>query len=192
MKKLGILFTIAAIVLSFSTTSAQEKFEVANDESTIIWKGYKPTGSHHGTIMLTSGFIEIEDEEVTGGSFTVDMSTIKDADGSARLEGHLKSKDFFEVETFSTSTFMITDVETEEDGEVTITGDMTIKGITKEISFSAEVSETDTSITLISAVFQINRAEFNVTYQSKTFFNNLKEKFINDDFDLQVTIVVTK
>ena len=192
MKKLGILLSITFIVMSFSTVIAQETYKANVENSTITWKGYKPTGSHNGMITLQNGSLEMEDGEVMGGSFTVDMASIKDADGSARLEGHLKSKDFFEVEVFPTATFEISSVETDEDGEVTITGDITIKGITKEISFTSEVSETDSSVTLESAIFQVNRADFKVTYKSKTFFNNLKEKFVNDEFDLQVTIVANK
>ena len=192
MEKIKIVSLIVFVVASMSSINAQEMYDIAVENSTISWKGYKPTGSHNGTITLQSGSLEMEDGEVIGGSFTADMSTIKDADGSGRLEGHLKSKDFFEVETFATATFKITNVEIGEGEEATITGDLTIKGITKEISFTAEVSETDAEVTLMSTVFQINRADFNVKYQSKTFFNNLKEKFINDDFDLQVKIVVEK
>ena len=192
MKKLGILFIIAFVVVSFSTISAQETYKANVKNSTIVWKGYKPTGAHKGTITLKSGSILMQDNHITGGSFSVDMTTIKDADGSAKLEGHLKAKDFFEVEVFPTAKFVISKVEMKENGAATIKGNITIKGITKEISFSGEVSETNSSVTLKSATFQINRADFNVKYKSKTFFNNLKEKFVNDEFDLQVTIVASK
>jgi len=192
MKKFGILLLIAFFVMSFSAVSAQETYEANVESSTIIWKGYKPTGSHNGTIALQSGSILMQDKLISGGSFTVAMGSIKDADGSGRLEGHLKSKDFFEVEVFPTSKFVISEVEMNEDGAATIKGSMTIKGITKEISFFGTISETDSSVTLKSVVFQINRADYNVKFKSKTFFNNLKDKFVNDEFDLQVTIVANK
>ena len=192
MKKFGIRLSIAFIVMSFSAVSAQDMYEADVESSTIIWKGYKPTGSHNGTIALQSGSILMQDKLIAGGSFSVDMSSIKDADGSGRLEGHLKSKDFFEVEVFPTSKFVISEVEMNEDGAATIKGSMTIKGITKEISFFGTISETDSSVTLKSVVFQINRADYNVKFKSKTFFNNLKDKFVNDEFDLQVTIVANK
>lgn len=192
MKKFGILLSIAFIVMSFSAVSAQDMYEATVESSTITWKGYKPTGSHEGTIALKSGSILMQDKNLAGGSFSVDMASIKDADGSGRLEGHLKSKDFFEVEVFPTAKFVISEVEMNEGGAATIKGSMTIKGITKEISFSGAVSETDTSVSLKSVVFQINRADYNVKFKSKTFFNNLKDKFVNDEFDLQVTIVANK
>lgn len=194
MKKTGILIlAVAFIAMSFTNQipTIQNTLKVDVTSSTITWSGYKPTGSHTGTIMLQSGTLAMQDEYIIGGSFIADMSSIKDADGSAKLEGHLKSADFFEIETYPTATFNITEVEM-EDGNAIITGNMTIKGITKEISFEAEISETEEAVTLMSSVFQINRADFNVKYKSKTFFNDLKDKFVNDEFDLQVTLVANK
>ncbi len=192
MKKFQVLVLIVVMVMSFTTLTAQEKYEVAIENSTIAWVGYKPTGSHKGTIELQSGSLFMQDKYIAGGMFTANMTTIKDTDGSAKLEGHLKSSDFFEVETFPTAKFAISQVEMDENGAATINGNLTIKGITKEITFSAEVSKSDDSVTLKSEVFQINRADFNVKFKSKSFFNDLKDKFINDEFDLQVTIVANK
>ena len=194
MKKIGILvLAIAFITMSFVNPIIQKEdvLKVDATNSTINWKGYKPTGSHNGTINLVSGDLKMEEGVVEGGSFIVDMSTVKDADGSAKLEGHLKSADFFDVEAYATSKFDITNSST-KDGKTFITGDLTIKGVTKQISFSATVVETDEVVTLTSETFQINRAGFNVKYKSKTFFNNLKDKFVNDEFDLQVNIIAAK
>lgn len=194
MKKSGILvLAIAFITMSFTSPIKYLKSSLKVDVtgSTIGWKGYKPTGSHEGTISLKSGTIELDKDQVTGGTFTVDMSSIKDIDASARLEGHLKSKDFFEVEAFPTSNFIITNVKAEE-GKSLVSGKITIKGITKEISFPATIVVTDSKVTLKSETIKINRADFNIKYKSKSFFNNLKEKFINDEFDLQVSIVANK
>lgn len=198
MKKSGILIlAIALITMSFTNPIkfGKNSLNVDVSSSTITWKGYKPTGSHNGTIMLQTGTLEMDGENLVGGSFTVEMSSIKDADGSAKLEGHLKSADFFDVDTFTISTFKITEVAEngeEEEGLVIVTGEMTIKGITKEISFSAEVSKTEDSVVFESENFQINRADFNVKYMSKSFFDNLKDKFVNDEFDLQVKLVAKK
>ena len=193
--KITKIFTVALtlIVLSFTTTNAQEKSTLKVDpaNSSINWKGYKPTGSHNGTIKLVSGNLIMDNGSADGGSFTVDMLSIKDADGSAKLEGHLKSKDFFEIEVYPTSTFQITSSENKE-GKFFVTGNITIKGITKQITFPATVTVTSETVTLKSAIIKINRAEFNIKYKSKSFFNNLKEKFINDEFDFQVTIAASK
>ena len=194
MRKTGIfILALAFISMSFNNPIKVVKtiLKVDVTNSTVKWKGYKPTGSHEGTILLQTGNIELEDSKIVGGSFAVDMTSIKDADGSERLEGHLKSEDFFEVETFATSNFKISKV-AYEGVKTLVTGTMTIKGVSKEITFPAKVNLTADSVTLTSETFQINRAEFNVKYKSKSFFNDLKEKFVNDEFDLQVTIVAKK
>jgi len=194
MKKSKIIFlTMAFAAFSFVNQSAfaQDNFMVNVENSSLTWKGYKPTGSHTGTITLASGNIEVKNNKLTGGTFVADMSTIKDADGSAKLEGHLKSEDFFEIAVFPTSKFEITKTEVNA-GKMQVTGNMTIKGITKQITFPATLAVSKDNVTLISETFQINRADFNVKYKSKTFFNDLKDKFVNDEFDFQVTIVATK
>ena len=194
MKKVGILvLAIAFVTMSFinPTVLVENTIKVDVAKSTINWKGYKPTGSHNGIISLTSGELIMEEGVIKGGSFMVNMLTIKDADGSEKLEGHLKSADFFEIEVYPTSTFEIKNSSI-EDGKTILTGDITIKGITKQLTFSAVVTETEGTVTLTSETIQINRTDFNVKYKSKSFFNDLKEKFINDEFDLQVTILATK
>lgn len=194
MKKSRILvLAVALISMSFSRPIivTQKSLKVDVVHSTISWKGYKPTGSHSGTVNLSSGILEVEGGKIKGGSFTVDMATIKDTDGSGKLEGHLKSEDFFDVESHTSSKFEITGIENKE-GKILVTGNMTIKSIAKQITFPATLAETNEAVTLISDTFQINRTDFNVKYKSKSFFNDLKEKFINDEFDLQVTIVANK
>ena len=194
MKKIGILgLTIAFITMSFvaPTAPVKEVFTVDTANSTLTWKGYKPTGSHNGNIMLQSGSIVIKDDKIAAGSFVVDMSTIKDVDGSARLEGHLKSADFFEIEVYTTSKFEIVKTHHKE-GKSHITGNLTIKDVTKEITFEATTVVDGDTVILTSELLKVNRAEFNIKYKSKSFFNDLKEKFIEDEFDLQVTIVAKK
>lgn len=188
-----ILLAIAFASFSFvgQPLFAQENFKVDVDNSSLNWKGYKPTGSHTGIITLASGNIVVKNNKLTGGSFVANMSTIKDADGSAKLEGHLKSEDFFEIAVFPTSKFEITGIANKAD-KIQITGNMTIKGITKQISFPATLSVNKDMVTLVSETFQINRADFNVKYKSKTFFNDLKDKFVNDEFDFQVNIIAKK
>jgi polyisoprenoid-binding protein YceI len=194
MKKIGILvMAVAFVTMSFvmPTAPVEEIFTVDASSSSLTWKGYKPTGSHNGTIMLQSGNITMNGDKITAGSFVADMSTIKDADESARLEGHLKSADFFEIEVYKTAQFEITKT-TIKEGKTQITGNLTIKDITKKITFEATTVIEENTLTLTSEMLKINRAEFNIKYKSKSFFNDLKEKFIEDEFELQVTIVAKK
>lgn len=168
--------------------SVEETLKVDVGRSAINWKGYKPTGSHYGTIQLQAGSIEWDGKKLIGGSFKADMSTIEESERTAKLERHLKSADFFEIEQYPIASFEITETLI-KDGKTLITGQLTIKNVTKEISFLATLTESEGAVILTSETFQLNRAEFNVKYKSKTFFNDLKEKFIYDNFDLQITIV---
>lgn len=190
MKKAGILI-LAIAFIGMSFTLVEENYTVDSAASVVTWKGYKPTGDHSGSIMLQSGNIEMNGNKIKSGTFVVDMNSIKDVDGSSRLEGHLKSADFFEVEVYGTSKFEITKTH-EKDGKTQITGNLTIKDITKEITFEASVTVNGDTVTLTSETFHVNRAEYNIKYKSQSFFNDLKEKFIEDKFDLQVKIVAKK
>ena len=188
-----IIFSIAFALFSFVSPAlfAQENFKVDVENTTLNWKGYKPTGSHIGTIKLVSGNIVMKNNTISTGYFVADMSTIKDTEGNEKLEGHLKSEDFFEIAAYPISKFEITETATKA-GKVHVTGNMTIKGITKQITFPATYTVNNNLVTLTSENFQINRADFNVKYKSKTFFNDLKDKFVNDEFDFQLTITAKK
>ena len=194
MKKtriLNLVIVFIAVVFTSSIKAQESTIEIDASASKVNWKGYKPTGSHAGTLVFQSGVILIEKGEVTGGSFVVDMNSIVDEDGSNKLVKHLKSKDFFEVDVYPKSIFEITKIQNEE-GKIQIVGNITIKGISKEIIVPATINQDDTSISVTTEKIQINRTDYNIVYKSKSFINNLKEKFINDDFDLQVSIVAKK
>ncbi len=171
-----------------------EKVVVENNvnvaESLMLWKGFKPTGSHNGTVKLSSGAMSVSNGVITG-EFVIDMNSITDADGSTRLEGHLKNADFFDVEKYPTSKFVITSSEVKE-GKVQVTGNLTIKDVTKSITIPATVTEVEGVVTFKSETFELNRADFNVKYGSKTFFGNLKDKFINDNMEMSFEVKGTK
>ena len=164
---------------------------IDTEASVLYWKGTKPTGSHNGTVKLKEGSLAVKRGKIKSGSFTVDMSTIKDADGSKRLEGHLMNADFFDVEKYPTSTFVIKSAKL-KGGKVAITGDLTIKGNTKSITIPATLSEENGVTTLRSDTFEVNRAEFNVRYGSKSFFDNLKNRFIDDMMEFSFVVKTKK
>ena len=123
--------------------------------SVVLWKGFKPTGSHNGTVKLASGMMALVDGALTG-EFVIDMNTITDADGLTKLDGHLKDADFFDVEKYPTSKFVITSTEMKE-GKMHVTGDLTIKDVTKSITIPATVSEVEGVTTFKSETFELNR-----------------------------------
>lgn len=192
MKRIRLIaITISAFAFMSQALYSQENFSVNVDNSTLNWKGYKPTGTHNGTITLASGNIFLKNNKIAGGNFVADMSTIKESEDNSKLENHLKSEDFFEIVVFPIAKFEITEI-TNKGEKIQVTGNITIKGITKQIAFPAALLVNEDSLVLTSDTFQINRADFNVKFKSKSFFNDLKDKFVNDEFDFQVTIIAKK
>ncbi|HET8810689.1 MAG TPA: YceI family protein [Flavobacteriaceae bacterium] len=183
--KPALLATVILSALSFTSLETIKK-KIDIKESTVNWVGKKVTGQHSGTIQLKSGHFLMEDGKLIGGEFTIDMNTIAVTDLSGeyqtKLEGHLKSDDFFGVETFPTSKLVITSAEKTSDG-YKINADLTIKEITNPIEFDLKMVENTAS-----ASFQIDRAKYNVRYGSGSFFDNLGDNMIYDNFDVEVLL----
>ena len=208
MKKIILTLAVVASVLTACKGEKKEKVETKEEvkveklaalnnvdtaNSVITWKGTKPTGAHNGVILLKEGSLLIENGTLTGGEFVIDMSSIKnldipaDNDGNAKLVGHLTSADFFDVTTYPTSKFVITNVEEKED-KLHVTGNLTIKDVTKSITIPAMLSKEGDTTIFKSETFNVDRADFNVKYASKSFFDNLKDKFIDDMMELSFTV----
>jgi polyisoprenoid-binding protein YceI len=177
---LTVIFTLVAF------TSAVEKKKINVEASTIQWVGEKLTGSHEGTINLKEGFFMMENNELVGGEFIADMTTIDvtDLEGDSRdkLMGHLRSDDFFGVENHQSAKFVITTVA--KKGDVYgISGDLTIKGETNPIAFDLKMNGNTATTNLT-----IDRTKYNVRYGSGSFFDNLGDKTIYDEFDLAINL----
>lgn len=182
------LKTIAiALLVAFGTVNAQTK-KVDVTKSTISWIGKKVTGQHEGTINLKEGNLIFKGKKVVGGNFTVDMTSMTTTDlkagqGKEKLDGHLKSEDFFGTEKFPTSTLVFKTIGVKSPGVYSVTADLTIKGITDSVNF-----ELTTSATTAAANVKINRTKFGIKYGSGSFFDNLGDKAINDEFELNVAL----
>jgi polyisoprenoid-binding protein YceI len=181
----------------FSTDGiAAESYNANIDESTVLWTASKVVGkTHNGTLNLASGSLDIESGKLTGGSFELDMTTIANTDvegeWKAKLEGHLKSEDFFSVEKFKTSSLKFTNVTSTGDNTYNVTADITIKGKTESISFPATVS-VDGAKLKATAKLTIDRSKFDVRYGSSSFFDDLGDKAISDEFTIEVNLVANK
>lgn len=160
----------------------------------IYWKGAKPSGEHNGIIKLAEGGSFVTDgDKLIGGEFIIDMNTIvcidiENAGMNTKLVKHLKSEDFFMVDSFPTSRFEITAVEVIDDGQYNslIKGNLTLRGVSKGIAFKASVKVNNGSVSAKSEEFVIDRTQWGVQYKSKSVFKDLKDKFINDDFSLMI------
>jgi len=172
-------------------------YMVNTKTSVLNWKGYKPTGTHNGTILIKAGFFSVKGEGLTTGKFEFDMNTIsvldipEDDESNAKLKGHLKSGDFFDVVNNPTSTFEIVEVNS-NNNETYIKGILTIKGIAKSIEFPVSLVSTDAGVKLTSNAFKIDRTEFDIRFKSQKFFNDLKDQFINDEFEISFEINASK
>ena len=176
---------VLALTLASFTSISSKKIDVS--KSKITWKGYKVTGSHEGTIALKSGTIEIEDDKLVGGNFTMDMTSITTTDMEGeyakKLDGHLKSDDFFGVKNHPTATLNITSAKLKGKNVYSITADLSIKGKTHPITF--EMSLYGSKAT---AYLKIDRTKYDIKYGSSSFFDGLKDKAIYDEFDLSVDL----
>ena len=182
IKNLAVVALIALVTVSFTTIRGEKK-EIKTDKSSLVWKGYKFTGSHHGTIDIKSGSLTFDNDKLTGGEFIVDMTTLvsKDLEGGmkGKLEGHLKSDDFFGVEAHPTASLVFTKVKPSGKNAYSVTGDLTIKGKTSPITFTIAIYGSKANATL-----KVDRSKYDVKYGSTSFGDVLKDKVIYDEFDL--------
>jgi len=193
MKTKILSIGMAVLIMAAAFTILQKEVKVDTNSSQIAWVGKKVTGQHNGTVNIKEGALEMEDGQVTGGSFVIDMTTIDvlDLEGEykGKLMGHLRSDDFFSVEDHPTAKFIITSIDKSEATDAThfVAGDLTIKGITNKITFPANVTIQDGKANA-KASFALDRTKWQVKYGSGSFFDGLGDKMIYDDFELTVNL----
>lgn len=189
MKKLILTIFLFAGFIGFS----QINYKTDTKNATLKWKGFKPTGSHHGTINLKDGYFTIKNNQIVGGEFTIDMNSIINLDLPAddaynkKLVDHLKSEDFFDVSTYPIAKFIISSSENKGD-KTLVKGKLIIKDKTNPVEFLAKVTIEENNLNFKSETFKIDRSKWNISYKSKSFFNNLKDKFIENDMEISVEI----
>jgi polyisoprenoid-binding protein YceI len=172
----------------------QKKYIAVPEETVIEWVGEKVTGEHEGNINLEKGYLTMDGNRIVEGEFRVDMSTITNNDIEneqyrQKLVNHLKSPDFFGVEEYPYADFKITKSVDMTGGSGMVKGDITIKGITRPIEFNATMDQNDEGIRFYSKLV-LDRSKYNVRYGSGSFFDNLGDKTIYDDFQLKINMLV--
>lgn len=214
MKKLFLLLAVATFAASCSNsektaeTTAVEEATTAGDanvlavsESTLGWTAKKLTGEHFGKVQISNGELFLGDEGLSGGNFTIDMTTIvvedlEDPEYNKKLTDHLFSDDFFSVEKFNQGSFEITAVEaldaTDEAGNThMISGNLTIKGITQGIRFPAQVEVSNDGLKA-SANFNIDRTLWDIKYRSGRFFPEIGDKVIMDEIGINLELKASR
>ena len=195
MKKLSIITALGlgSLLMSFGPILKLEKLTIKPEASNIEWYAEKVTGKHNGLVNLKSGSIELANGQLKGGSFTIDMTSIKvtDLEGeyAQKLEGHLNSADFFNTAEHQTAKFTITGVKPQTEGvnNTIINGNLAIKGISHPVSFPAKVETTDGKFAAYGEIV-VDRSKYDVRYGSNSFFDNLGDKAIYDEFTMKVSL----
>ncbi len=175
-------------------------YNVDAPKSTFKWNAKKVVGEHSGTVAYQAGNITINANKLAGADITIDMASIDCTDLSGeyhdKLVGHLKADDFFATEKFNTAKIKIKSA-SEIKGAATgsnnynVVADLTIKGITKEISFPAFVVINPTQV-IANAELDIDRTAFEIKYGSASFFEGLGDRAIANTFNVKVRIVANK
>ena len=170
-------------------------YKVDTQQSRLVWNAKKVTGEHTGLVPISSGTVVLESGRLKGGSFDMSLkdltvTDLKDPDHNARLVGHLKNDDFFAVDKHPTARLVITSATPTSDGSYDVTGKLTIKGITDEVKFPAQVKADKDKLTATAKV-SVDRTKYDIKFRSKNFFENLGDKAINNDFTLDVALVAS-
>jgi len=187
MKNLKTIAIALFVAVASVSVNAQTK-TIDAKSSTIKWVGKKVTGEHSGTVDFKDGAVIFKGKKLAGGSFTVDMTSLNATDLSGeyqqKLNGHLKADDFFGTDKYPTAKLVFKKIGTTKNANVyAVTADLTIKGITKPVTFDLTVGK-NTATT----AFKVDRTKYDIKYNSGNFFENLGDKTINDDFELTVSV----
>lgn len=194
MKTVKTLLLAFAMLFIFSEVTMAQNKSVDLDKSsgTVEWEGRKIGGRHNGEIDIKDGKLTFKNGELTKAHVVIDMTSIvnhdlDDAESNAKLVGHLKSDDFFEVKTYPEAEFKSTSIESKGSGKYHVKGKMTIKEDTNPVEFPVTVTTGQNSLNAKGS-FKIDRAKYNVRFGSKSFFDNLGDDVIYDDFTIAFDI----
>lgn len=176
MKKVFLALALVAStvgIYSF-TTKVADTFAVNTASSKVEFIGSKESGTHPGFFLLKSGTVTVDGGKLTGGSFVIDLSTLKITDGAgARLEGHLKAPEFFDFSKGTDATYAITSVKYTAANTAEIDGNLTLKGITGPVKFVATTTG-DAKTFSGDASFVLDRTAFGVSYDPAKVSKDVK------------------
>lgn len=201
MKSLKNMFAAALAVLVMSSFTGKldtqnDKFKIDVKKSSVKWTGKKMTGAHEGVVSIKSGTVNVEGKSPKNGMVEMDMTSItcidiKDAETNGQFVGHMKSDDFFSVDKNPTSKLEIKKINFKGKDDYELVGDLTIKGIKQEISIPATI-KTDGKTLTANGKAVIDRTKYDIRFRSGKFFENLGDKMIYDEFELEFNIVASK
>ena len=169
------------------------EYQIDKTKSVVRWIGRTPVKFHDGTIDIQEGNFSVDDNGILNGNIIIDMESINCTDlsggGKKSLEEHLMNDDFFSVNKFKTSKINISSEMKPNNGLIDFKGSLEIKNISNPISFKSSISKTPEGKYTASSKLTFDRSMYNVKYKSKSFFDDLGDKFINDDIEIELEII---
>ena len=193
-KSFTLFLLLSTLCFVSSRPIANEKYVIDKKESVVTWRGsftLASKGQHSGYVYISEGELMIEKGKLVGGKVEVDMSTLADESHGYEnnLVEHLKSPDFFDVKKFPIATFAITKVAlSDNDENIKVSGNLTIKGITHEVTFPARI-EVKGGVVHANGKVTIDRSQWDVRYGSGKFFDILADNTISDSIEFDMKIV---
>jgi polyisoprenoid-binding protein YceI len=176
-----------AAPVAAAPTKPAGAIDISNDGSKLEFVGSKVTAKHEGKFEKWSGWIALDGDKPEGGKAYIEIDTSTVATEDEKLNGHLKSADFFDIEKFPKATFVITEIKAGGDGGAThtVSGNLTLHGVEKGISFPATIKADASSVTA-KAEFAINRKDFGIVYAGKA------DNLIRDDVVIKLDIAAKR
>ena len=169
------------------------EYQIDKTKSVVRWIGRTPVKFHDGTIDIQEGNFFVDDNGILNGNIIIDMESINCTDlsggGKKSLEEHLMNDDFFSVNKFKTSKINISSEMKPNNGLIDFKGNLEIKNISNPISFKSSINKTPEGKYTASSKLTFDRSMYNVKYKSKSFFDDLGDKFINDDIEIELEII---
>ena len=176
--------------MAFNEPVKEETYTVDTERSTIEWTAKKVGGGHVGTVKISEGSLIYNGKSLKSGSFLMNMSTI--TSDNAKVTTHLKTDDFFSAEKNPTSKFEINKVTSAGVDRVNVSGNLTIKGITQPITFPASVKKQGDIVVAVAKGVKVDRTKYEIKFRSKSFFGDIGDKAIDDEFELSINLVAKK
>jgi polyisoprenoid-binding protein YceI len=191
----------ATDALEVEQTAITATYSTLGDHNHVDWKAWHlaKTGERSGSVMIQSAEISVNEGALAGGKFVFDLANLtvtnfgEDTVQNEKLRGHLTSGDFFLTDSFPTATFEITSVDTMSgDFNSKISGNLTIKGISKNISFNANVEITEAAVSMTSESFEVNREDWGLTYNAEGTVGVAADYLISKEIEFTIHSSVTK
>lgn len=167
-------------------------YTVDTAASSLKWHAERIVGNaHDGTVPIVDGQVVVKDDQFVSGQFTVSVVDLTEEANNERFITHVKSDDFFSVDQYPTSQMVITQVEATDEADMfTVTGDLTIKGVTNSVNFPAKIVRDGDNIRA-TADFTIDRTQWGIVYDSGTILSELGDRAIRDEIEYSLVLVVT-